>query len=171
MGIASDGQICYGIAFDEEYPFPWLDDWDEPEEWWIYGVCKYKAPFELYTKLGEYIDGIKPTEEKRREYYKHYRDFSDKHPMPVEVVMHCTYEYPMFIIAAIGTLQTNSRGDVEALSIPDISYAQDNAIIDFCKKYCRPIDDIYALPKTKQISGMATFPEMKPKWLLSSMMG
>jgi hypothetical protein len=163
MGISSDGQICFGIAFEEEYEFPWQNEkWDGyEEEWWLYGVCGYKPPFEIYDESGEYIDGKEPTKEKKDAYYSHYRDFEEKHPMPVEIVRHCSYDYSMYIVAVKGTYIENSRGypvkfDPQNLSITD---EQKKVVVDFCEKYCQPVDEY------------TDAPEFEPYWYLTSMYG
>jgi len=161
MGISSDGQICYGIAFEEGYELPWLDEkWDgDEEDWWFKGVCGYKTPFEIYNNQGEYIDGEKPSEEKIDEYYKRYSDFKKSNPLPVKIVRHCSYDYPMFIIAVIGTYRYASRGYPEKVVLTGIDTDKTRAVVDFCEKYCKPKDEF------------SKFPKMEPCWLLSSMYG
>ena len=165
MGISSDGQICYGIAFDEDYQFPWLEErntdngiWKDHEDWWLFGVCGYKPPFELYEENGAYLNNIEPSKEQKQEYHQHHCDFRSKHPMPVEILMHCSYSYPMYIIAAIGTLKSNCRGFVTEIKPLEITIVQHNAVVNFCEEYCQPTDG-------------SVFPKMKPAWLLSSIMG
>lgn len=163
MGVSTDGQISFGISFPEEYTFPWSDDrWGGDEnEWWIVGVRRYKPPFQLYDESGEYIDGVKPSEEKISEFYRHKRDFKKENPMPVEIVRHCSYDYPMYIIAAPGTHIKNSRGYPEIFEPEKMSVTkkQIDDVIEFCEKYCAPKDKY------------DEFPEMKPHWYLTSMWG
>jgi len=160
MGVSSDGQICYGIAFEEDYEFPWLDEkWsdDKEEDWWITDICGYKPPFEICNEHGEYFDGIRPTQEKINQYFKHYQAFKEENPMHVEIVKHCSDNYTMYIIAVPGTFQWNSRGDVEEIKMRVIKPDEEKNVIDFCEKYCKPNDEYYK------------FPEMKLRWLLTSM--
>ena len=159
MSISSDGQLCYGIAFEIDYEFPWLNEkWEgELEDWWFKGICKYKPLFEIWNNQGEYIDGIKPSEQKIKKYYKNYNKFKKDNPMPVDVVQHCSYNYPMYIIAVPGTYQNNCRGDVTEIKIRDISKKEEQNVIDFCEKYCKNEYD--------------KFPKMELKWLLTSMYG
>lgn len=163
MGISSDGQISFGIAFEEDYRFPWNDEkWGgDEEEWWIYGVCGYKPPFEIYDESGHYIGGYKPSQEKINEYYSHRRDFKDEHPMPVEIVRHCSYDYPMYIVAVKGTYICNSRGDTVKFDPQSMTITDDQkkAVIDFCERYCQPEDKYSEAPK------------IDPNWYLTSMYG
>ena len=161
MGISSDGQICYGIAFEEEYEFPWLDEeWDgDEEEWWITGICGYKPPFEIYNEQGGHIDGERPSKERSDEYYDNHSKFKDAHPMPVEIISHCSYDYTMYFIAVPGTYTRASSGYPEKFKIESVTPEQEKDVIDFCEKYLRA-EDSYC-----------EFPEMKLYWFLSSMYG
>ena len=113
MGISTDGQICFGVAFPESFEFPWdVDPYDgDIEEWWLISVHGYERPFELYDKLGNYIDGVEPSEEKSDEYYNHYRKFKKSHPpVPIERVDYCSDSAAMEIIAISSTVLTCQRG-------------------------------------------------------------
>ena len=161
MGISSDGQICFGIAFEEEYEFPWTDEkWGgDEEDWWFIGVCGYVPPFEIFNDNGDYADGVRPHKEKMDEYYAHRQEFRESHPIPVEIVRHCSYEYTMFIVAVPGTYISAFRGNPLEFRVANIDPSKAAAVIDFCEKYCRPKYE------------HSEFPEMKPCWLLSSMYG
>ena len=71
MGNSANSLICYGIKFDNEYIFPWQNEEgdNEIDKWWLKTICKYEPPFELFDKNGEYIDGIRPSEEKIAKYF------------------------------------------------------------------------------------------------------
>jgi len=161
MGISSDGQLCYGIAFEEDYNFPWLDEeWDSDyEEWWFSGICGYKPPFELYDERGKFIKGERPPQEKMDEYYEDIGKFRKLNPMPVEIIGFCSYDYTMYIIAAPETYTNVRRGYVEEVGTYKVEPEKKNAVISFCEKYCKTEDEY------------DNFPEMKPCWLLSSMYG
>lgn len=136
MGTSTDGQICYGIMFEEGIEFPWSDKYeDDIESWWLYEVCKYKPAFEIYDSDGEYLDGKRPSEERVLLYYQQKREFEAAHPMPVKVVNYCSYEYPMYILAVPSTCLTNSRGypaefDPSKLVV---SPEEAQALWDFCE--------------------------------------
>jgi hypothetical protein len=125
MGVSTDGQICYGIKFDGEYNFPWDDDqWESIDDWWIYGVCGYKNPFEMFDEAGSWIGGARWPEGKIRTYYDTKYDFEKEHPLPIELVKHCHNDYPMYILAVSSTCLVASRGypenfDPFALSVSE----------------------------------------------------
>ena len=101
MGNRASSTICYGIKFESEYPFPWMDeesDFDDIDDWWLYEVCKYTPLFEIYNEDGEYIDGIKPDEEKVNEYWDNLRKFEKENPIPIELIYGGTSDYPDFVI-------------------------------------------------------------------------
>src|SRR5687768_12176248 len=106
MGTSTNGEISYGIAFDEDFEFPWDDDDGEGdlENWWL-AVNGYKPPFEVYDENG-YIGGKRPSEEKLSEYFAAQRSFQAAHPLPVELVNVCSGEYPMYILAVKETVLT-----------------------------------------------------------------
>ena len=160
MGISSDGQICYGIEFEDEYEFPWEDEeWNQDiEKWWCFGICGYKPLFKIYDENGEHIDkNISP--KKINEYYEQYNNFKKINPMNVDIIQHCTYENSIYIIAVPNTYQYNSRGYAKEIKLREISEKEENHVINFCEKYC------------KTISSFDVFPKMELKWLLTSMMG
>jgi len=155
MGTSTDGQLCFGVSFPEEHEFPWGEF--EVEEWWFEKILGYKHPFEIYDDTGNYIDGVAPDEDLSNEYYAHYSNFRDANPMPVEVVMHCSYNYPMIIIAAKESLHCNSRGYPEVINTETLVVTDESrqAVADFCKKYCEITSDV----------------DLEPKWYLTSMWG
>lgn len=154
MGVSTDGQISYGVAIEEGFELPWADH-DDIESWWREVVHGYKPPFELYTEDGsEYIGGEKPSSSRISEYYDHRRDFDKDHPIPIDVVLHCSYDYPMYIIAIKGTTKKAWRGYPVAF-LPEeliISEKGEKDLKEFMEKY---IPDV----------------EFKPNWYLSSLWG
>jgi len=158
MSISSDGQLCYGIAFEGDYTFPWLNKQysNDYEDWWINKICGYKPLFKLYDSNGEYFDNI--SKEMIRKYYDHFDNFKKSNPMPVDIISHCSFECPMYIIAAKKTYSYSIRGIPTKIRLNDMNI-NDAAIIDFCERYCKPKNEY------------EHFPEMTPTWLLSSMYG
>ncbi|GAG29168.1 unnamed protein product, partial [marine sediment metagenome] len=105
--------------------------------------------------------GEKPSQEKISEYYEHKRQFNFENPIPVKPLMHCSYDYPMFIIAVKETDTTSSRGcpakiDPESMVVTE---DQKKKVVDFCTKYCQPQDEYSKLP------------ELEPHWYLTSLWG
>lgn len=139
MGVSTDGEISYGIAFDEDYSFPWDDEQFEGDidNWWL-DVNGYKPPFELYDEQGEYINGVIPSNEVIKEYFDHQRAFEKDMPaLPVELVNVCSNDYPMYILAVQGIGMIASRGYPKAFD-PDslvVTADQQNALREFCKAH------------------------------------
>ncbi len=151
MSISSDGQLCYGLSFEEDTEFPWGEQ--EVDEWWR-DENNYTPSMKVYDAEGQYIGGVRPSDDVMKAYYAEQKAWEAAHPLPVEVVLHCSYDYPMTILAVPGTSKSASRGypepiDQSALTVTD---AQREALLAFCREY------------EIEIPG-------EPKWWLSSMYG
>lgn len=158
MGQSTDGQICFGIMIDEgAEPFPWDEDdedgYGDIDEWWM-KINGYTPPFEIWEEnSAEYLPGV--TEEMRDEYYTHRREWKKANPLPVELVHHCSGDYPMYIIALPETYKNASRGYPEPLELTDFEVSAERAmeLVHFCEKYGIDIGEEY------------------PRWWLSSYWG
>lgn len=140
MSTSTDGQICYGILFGDDYEFPWdSGEWhDGIEDWWLYEVCGYRNPFELYDEQGSWLNGIKPPEQQIREYYDPQYAFLDDHPIPVRLVNYCSGDYPMYIVAAPSSVIIASRGYPEAIgtrSFATVTEEEAALLIEFCREH------------------------------------
>ena len=144
MSESTDGQICLGVKFKEDFIFPW-DDLDDCciEDWWINTVCKYKPSKEICDKNGEYIDGIKPSDEEISLYYDERREFINNHPLFFDEVNYCSLAYPMVIIALKKSIITANRGDPVELNIDcfKIKDSDKDNLISFCKEYLMGNDE------------------------------
>jgi len=151
VSISSDGQICYGLSFDEDTEFPWGEQ--EVDEWWR-EEHNFVPSTKIYDAEGQYIGGERPSKEVMEAYYAEQRAWDAAHPVPVERVLHCSYDYPMVILAVPGTFKNASRGYPEAIDqfALTITDAQREALLSFCREY------------EIEIPG-------EPKWWLSSMYG
>ena len=145
MGVSTDGQLCYGILIEEGFEFPWEQErWDyDIEDWWVYGICGYTNPIELYDAHGEYLNGREPTKEEIDLYYNSRRAFSKEHPVPIKLVNYCSGDYPMWILATPGSCMVANRGypkpfEPEALSIEP---TEEKALLQFCIDHKMPIND------------------------------
>jgi hypothetical protein len=157
MGVSTDAKLCYGISFEEGYEFPWMQEkYDHDiDAWWrdVNGfVNRMPCP---WTDEGEYAEGVSQGDQVIDDYFQVQRKWDEEHPLPVEIVHHCSDECTMYIIAIPGTLQKAWSGDVTEI---DPAYFfqslgnQVDALIEFCKKYEIEITDT-------------------PKWLLCSYWG
>ena len=137
MGQSTDGQICYGVMFEEDYEFPWDDEkYDgDIEDWWR-DLCGYKPTNEIYSN-GGYVGGVKPPESVFQAYYEERRVFDKAHPIPFELVNYCSGDYPMYILAITRTCLSNSRGTPEAFNPESLTITEDEKsnLLDFCAKH------------------------------------
>lgn len=157
MGTSTDGQICYGIAFDEGFEFPWHDDdGGDIESWWIDKVHGYKPPFECYDADGNYLPGFDDKDPRVNEFFDHRRAFAKSHPLPVEEVNYCSADYPMWILAVPGTVKSARRGFPEEFDPTKlvVSAEETAALLTFCKEH-----------------RIEVLKENKPRWWLSSYWG
>lgn len=138
MGTSTDGQICYGIAFEEGHEFPWDEKYGgDIDEWWVMGVHQYKPSFELFNEKGEYLNGVEPSKNDTSRYFQERREFAEARPLPVELVNCCSGDYPQWIIAAKGTVTSARRGHPEVISKEqlEVSPDQEQALIQFCNTH------------------------------------
>lgn len=115
MGVSSDGEISYGIVFEEGYEFPWDVDHDgDPEEWWISKVLQliYKDYAEMHAILKD-------------------------NPLPFQLVNYCSGEYPMYILAVPGTLKSAYRGSPKSFTLDELQVDEEASkkLIAFCEEY------------------------------------
>ena len=135
------------------------------EAWWaeVNGVSskelwKQYYAWEAENKTGDYIkdnDLVDRYEKLHPEWRvaldKYYEDKkATDETCPVEIVQHCSYEYPMYILAAKGQHWNAWRGhpvEIESLNVDEAARVR---LKEFCRVY-----DI----------------EFEPKWILASMWG
>ena len=138
MTTSTDGQICFGILFEDGFEFPWdTDSWEgNVENWWL-DVNGYESPFVLFDAQGDWLDGIQPEEDKIGEYYTHRRVFQKEHPFPVKLVNVCSGEHPIYILAVPGTCKSASRGYPQEFdpSLLTITLLQLDTLYRFCIEY------------------------------------
>lgn len=140
MSVSTDGQICYGILFDEDYEFPWSTDEYEDSDisYWWRDMNGYINPIESpYTEDG-YKPGYTSGDPRVNEYYEHSYKWLESNPLPVELVNYQSGECPAYILAIPSTVKTANRGNPIAFSpgIELVVSGQDRqALIDFCTKY------------------------------------
>lgn len=129
MGQSTDGILVYGIQVSEEEKPEFLGEHDDFE----YFVC---AELGLPSHGDEGYD-YKVIAAAVAEY-------------PVTLVQHCSYEYPMYILAVNGTETTARRGYPQEIESLDVDQDRREALVAFAEKH--------------GIDG-------EPKWLLCSMWG
>lgn len=151
MGTSTNGQICYGIAFDEGHQFPWRDD---IEHWWLFDVLGFRHSFEIYDNSGNYLDGVRPPQAVISQYYGEKFQFAKNNPLPVSPVNYCSIDYPMIILAVPSTLRACGRGTPLEFNPEDLQVSDEErqALLGFCQEHNIEVPD-------------------KPMWHLSSYWG
>lgn len=145
MGTSTNGQICYGIMFEEDFDFPWGDaKYDgDIEEWWK-EVSGYVNPhFNPWTEDGDYKEGVAHDDPRIQEYHDHRYDWAQNNPLPIEVVNYCSGDCPMYILAVPSTFESASCGYPTVINTREL-VVKDEAekdLIDFCKKHGIEVDD------------------------------
>lgn len=160
MGQSTDGQICYGIKFEEGFHFAWDDaTWKgDIKDWWRY-VNEYKPPFELH-------DYRTITEIQEQEYYNIQGAWDDAHPIPIELVNYCHIDRPMYILALKETFKYYcSRGYPVEFNPTELKTKNSQKLLDFCEKYLK--DEIEKFNSCEYNEPV----ELTPKWYLSSYWG
>jgi hypothetical protein len=154
MSVSSDGILTYGYALEEDAYVPWNDEKynNDFDVWWMQ-VNGYKPPHDLYDENGGYRPEITMKEKNENREYR--KQFHDDHPQPIQLVQHCSYEYPMYIIAAKETTTLASRGYPRMIELELLTLAS-NGQADILKEFC----DEYDI----EVKG-------EPAWWLASMYG
>ncbi len=139
MGVSTDAILAFGIDIGEEIPEAIealdLDDFDLDCLADHEGGLVWRADF---------------TPEEENAYGKKARELHDAYP--VELIIHCSYDYPMYIVAAKDSRYYASRGYSKTINPSDLKVKQEDidALKAWCKKY--------------NVEG-------EPEWLLFSMWG
>lgn len=110
MGVSTDGQICYGILFDEDYEFPWASTRHEDEEEWWREVTGFNPSFRPFTKEGDFTNGVTREDPRIDVFFDEQRAWDQEHPLPVKLVNVCSDSAPQYILATPSSCKTASRG-------------------------------------------------------------
>jgi hypothetical protein len=139
MGISSDGILVFGIDLGEETPgFLYKDEDTEFDEFGEFLLHEAGEPRWDHEDYNVYKARLQRVQEE----------------VGVELVMHCSYDYPMYILAVPGTYRSANRGYAVPIAKDDILMNQlvgIDKLRAFCNKY--GIDWV------------------EPQWLLCSMYG
>lgn len=151
MGVSTDGIVTFGVEVTEEElpPYPW------PPADYVEGAEEEED--DLPTYLAKRAGAVDPWEaepqpsEERRDAWYVAKEEAMKNS-PIEIVLHCSYDFPMYIVALKGTTTKAWRGSPKELTIPFIELARIAEAKAFCEEH-------------------KIHPFHNPKWLLCSMWG
>jgi hypothetical protein len=152
MTVSTNGEICYGIVFEDGFAFPWDDG---IEDWWLETIHNFRPSVQLFDASGNYIKGVEPSKEAIDAYFQEKRDFEKAHPLPVELINYCSGDYPMWIVALPDVGLRAKRGYPTSFNPAElvVTDEQRKTLLDFCKAHKIDIGD------------------EQPKWWLSSYWG
>lgn len=134
MGVSTDGELSYGVIFDEDDEFPWDEHGDE-EAWWR-DVNEYKCPLEWpFDENGEWLD-VPDRESKASACFAHQREWMKANPMPFRLVNACSGDYPQWIVAMPGIGFCARRGyPVKIDGLPDVDPTALQKLKSFLKDF------------------------------------
>ena len=137
MTVSTDAILCYGISVPEGDELPWSDRElydDGIHDWWLEQNA-WKPSCQPWDEDGERIPNT--TEDDVKQYFAEKREFKSTHPCPVDDVIHCSYDYPMHIIAIPTTVKRAWRGFPQLIDFDQCKVYRDDteALREFCTKY------------------------------------
>ena len=123
MGVSTDAILAFGFDLGEELPESLMGDNEhfDFDEWFESQVFDVSPPdHEDYQRDWP-------------EYWQAKR--SAIAALPYEVITHCSYDYPMYFLAARGSDTRAKRGYPAGVSTPDVAPATIEAMRKFCDDY------------------------------------
>lgn len=100
MGSCASSAICFGCEYEAEHTFPWSNS--DIQAWWR-GVSGFEPIRDIYDRYGEYIGGVPPPEDVKRDYFLERDHWDIDHPLPVELYYCGCPDYGETVIAVPGT--------------------------------------------------------------------
>jgi len=129
MGVSTDAILCWGIDLGEETP--WADkaeelgfDTDDLEDFFAFVFCGVEKPKEAWVADGE--------NESYSAYWKAKREALKAYG--VELVTHCSYDYPMHILAISASETRANRGDPQTITSLDVNPEWSPKLKEACEK-------------------------------------
>lgn len=141
MGVSTDALLAFGVDLGDEYPESLLNEDDEGDfESWVLDHVGLARPTVSDYGHPDWVAYFA----KRNEILETF---------PVDLELHCSYDYPMYILCVRGTRKRASRGSPESLDASALTVTPEQvaAFKAFCEEH-----DIDA---------------GEPGWLLFSMWG
>lgn len=105
MGVSTDGIFCYGFELNEDFEKPWADF----DDWIAEKLGKVQHPRVAFSEA---------TKSEYHVFWEKRKAFVES--SPVELVIHCSHEYPAEILAIRGTVVSAYRGYPKAVSIGEL---------------------------------------------------
>lgn len=140
MSTSTNGQICYGIYFDEGHEFPWDgEEWEgDIENWWLIESGWKWDKQNPFDEHGNYSTGLHEDHPLVNEYFDSRYAWKESHPCPIELVNYQSGECPAHIIALPESIITARRGYPEVINPAyqlNSTKEMTDALTGFCAKY------------------------------------
>lgn len=115
MGVSTDAILAFGFDLGDELPDALIRMDEDADESWEFEAW-------LESRLGVTDDDYKV----RRAAVQAF---------PFDLITHCSYDYPMYFLAARGTEQKARRGYPEPVAMKETTPEQVQAMRDFCTEF------------------------------------
>lgn len=135
MSTSTNGQICFGVAFEEGYKFPWSES--NFDEWWLVESGWKWEGEKPFTESGMYAPGFTFDDPRIDAYFDSQRAWARMYPASVIEINYQSGECPAYILAVPSTVITASRGYPQILDSDSflLDSRDETALLDFCSKY------------------------------------
>ena len=135
MGQSTNGQICYGIEFEDGDEFPWDDEkYDmDMDEWWL-EVNNYNRSGYPYDEGGNYKQGLDTDSPEVAAWHDRRSKWLKDHPIPVTMVNTCSGNCPQYIMAIPETFLSAWRGYPKKFDPAEL--VQKDGYIERLKQFC-----------------------------------
>jgi len=140
MSITTNAIVAFGISLYMDQEIPWEAGADTAgtavnvEDWWL-KVNGYEPPFKVVDERGNGLDGVQVPQRKKDAYWKHYWAALKANPLPVKIVLHCTRDCPMYIVAVPGTVTEAYRHYPRAITLLRPDPKAIRRVTDFCERF------------------------------------
>lgn len=118
MGVSTDGIVAFGFDLGEELPASFRtylgSEDDDDEEYFDWDA------------FVEHHLGLQNEEDPARK--------AGREGFSVDLVTHCSYDYPMYFLAVNGTEVSARRGYPKKLDLADVTAAKIQAMREFCEQ-------------------------------------
>ena len=134
--MSTNGQICYGIRFDEGYEFPWdIEPWQGDHEAWWRDVNGYESLEYPFAEDGSYNPGFHRDDPEIPAYFNHRRAWDKENPFPVELV-YCGDLDSSNVILAVGSSCVFAEHEESFNPVDLFVYdVRRNVLLDFCRRW------------------------------------
>lgn len=133
--MSTYAQICYGIAFDEGYEFPWdIVPWFGDHEAWWRDVNDYEPLEYPYASNGGYKPGVDGNDPRAEEYYNHKENWIEENPLPITIV-DCGYDGEVILAVSSSLIVAYDAKAFRPVDLVELSVKERVTLRDFCQRW------------------------------------